>query len=78
MATDFQNQFQEAMREAEMADLKKQVDDMAQRYSRTTIRSKDVRTDVERVGKDVEKSLVSQPTPTEKAGRAGAGGAALR
>ena len=30
MAADFQNQFQEAMREAEMADLKKQVDDMAQ------------------------------------------------
>ena len=26
---DFQNQFQEAMREAEMTDLKKQVDDMA-------------------------------------------------
>ena len=32
MAADFQNQFQEAMREAEMADLKKQVDDMAQRH----------------------------------------------
>ena len=30
MASDFQNQFQEAMREAEMADLKKEVDDMAQ------------------------------------------------
>ncbi len=30
MASDFQNQFQEAMREAEMTDLKKQVDDMAQ------------------------------------------------
>jgi sec-independent protein translocase protein TatB len=29
MASDFQNQFQEAMREAEMADLKKDVDDMA-------------------------------------------------
>ena len=32
MATDFQNQFQEAMREAEMADLKKQVDDMARDF----------------------------------------------
>ena len=30
MAADFQNQFHEAMREAEMADLKKEVDDMAQ------------------------------------------------
>src|SRR5205823_8710129 len=29
MASEFQSQFQEAMREAEMADLKKQVDDMA-------------------------------------------------
>jgi sec-independent protein translocase protein TatB len=28
MATEFQNQFHEAMREAEMADLKKQVDDI--------------------------------------------------
>jgi sec-independent protein translocase protein TatB len=30
MAADFQNQFQEAIREAEMADLKKQVDEMTQ------------------------------------------------
>src|SRR5215467_10440573 len=29
MASDFQGQFQEAMREAEMADLKKHVDDIA-------------------------------------------------
>src|SRR5215471_11450774 len=28
MASEFQNQFHEAMREAEMADLKKQVDDL--------------------------------------------------
>src|SRR6266705_4956195 len=36
MATEFQNQFQEAMREAEMTDLKKQVDEMtsqAQSYA---------------------------------------------
>ena len=32
MAADFQGQFQEAMREAEMADLKKQVDDIAARH----------------------------------------------
>jgi sec-independent protein translocase protein TatB len=31
MASEFQGQFQEAMREAEMADLKKEVDDMAAR-----------------------------------------------
>ena len=28
MASEFQGQFQEAMREAEMADIKKQVDEM--------------------------------------------------
>jgi sec-independent protein translocase protein TatB len=58
MAGEFQNQFQEAMREAEMADLKKQVDDMA-----SDIKNydplKEVRTDVETMGKDIEKSFVT-------------------
>jgi sec-independent protein translocase protein TatB len=62
MAADFQNQFQEAMREAEMADLKKQVDDMAQ-----DIKSydplKDVRADVESIGGDLKKSLDSPAEP---------------
>ena len=53
MASDFQHQFQEAMREAEMTDLKKQVDDMAH-----DIKNYDplqgVRTDVEAIGKDIE------------------------
>jgi sec-independent protein translocase protein TatB len=56
MAADFQNQFQEAMREAEMADLKKQVDDIAH-----DIKSydplKDVRADVEAADKDIQSSL---------------------
>jgi sec-independent protein translocase protein TatB len=56
MAADFQSQFQEAMREAEMADLKKQVDDIAH-----DIKSydplKDVRADVEAAGKDIQSSL---------------------
>jgi sec-independent protein translocase protein TatB len=56
MAADFQNQFQEAMREAEMADLKKQVDDIAH-----DIKSydplKDVRSGVEAAGKDIQSSL---------------------
>jgi sec-independent protein translocase protein TatB len=60
MAADFQGQFQEAMREAEMADLKKQVDDIAH-----DIKSydplKDVRTDVEAAGKDIQTSL-ERPT----------------
>jgi sec-independent protein translocase protein TatB len=56
MAADFQNQFQEAMREAEMADLKKQVDDIAH-----DIKSydplKDVRSDIEAAGRDIQSSL---------------------
>src|ERR1700733_4900791 len=56
MAADFQNQFQEAMREAEMSDLKKQVDGIAH-----DIKSydplKDVRADVEATGKDIQSSL---------------------
>jgi sec-independent protein translocase protein TatB len=60
MATEFQNQFQEAMREAEMADLKKQVDDMAQGVKEDFTKLdplKDVRDDVESIGKDIDKDL---------------------
>jgi sec-independent protein translocase protein TatB len=64
MAADFQNQFQEAMREAEMADLKKQVDDMAHDIKNYDP-LKDVRSDVESsvaaVNKDIESSLASTP-----------------
>jgi sec-independent protein translocase protein TatB len=56
MAADFQNQFHEAMREAEMADLKQQVDDMA-----SSIKNydplKDARADVEAIGKDLDNSV---------------------
>ncbi|MGB7177578.1 MAG: Sec-independent protein translocase protein TatB [Xanthobacteraceae bacterium] len=56
MAAEFQNQFQEAMREAEVADLKKQVDDMAH-----DIKSydplKSAREDVENIGKELNKDL---------------------
>ena len=71
MAADFQNQFQEAMREAEMADLKKQVDDIA-----TDIKQydplKDVRSDLENTGKDIQASLESPALMT--AGDADAAG----
>jgi sec-independent protein translocase protein TatB len=60
MAAEFQNQFQEAIREAEMADLKKQVDDMA-RDVKDIDPLKGVRDDIESVGKDVERSLGSAP-----------------
>ena len=60
MAADFQNQFQEAMREAEVADLKKQVDDMAH-----DIKSydplKSAREDVENIGKDLDKDFAKKP-----------------
>src|SRR5271156_2072767 len=60
MATEFQNQFQEAMREAEMTDLKKQVDDLAQGVKQDFAKIdplKDVREDVESIGKDIQKDL---------------------
>jgi sec-independent protein translocase protein TatB len=63
MAAEFQGQFQEAMREAEMADLKKQVDDMASDLT-SLDPLKSVREDVESVGKDIEKSL-AEPKATE-------------
>jgi sec-independent protein translocase protein TatB len=56
MAAEFQGQFQEAMREAEMADLKKQVDDMASDLTNLDP-LKSVRDDVEGMGKEIEKSL---------------------
>jgi sec-independent protein translocase protein TatB len=62
MAADFQNQFQEALREAEMADLKKQVDDIAQDV-RNYDPLKDVRDDFHAVGNEVERSLERAPGP---------------
>jgi sec-independent protein translocase protein TatB len=62
MAADFQNQFQEAMREAEMADLKKQVDDIAQDV-KSFDPLKDVRSDLEATGKEIERSLEAKPEP---------------
>jgi sec-independent protein translocase protein TatB len=60
MAADFQNQFNEAMREAEMADLKKQVDDMAHDFTSFDPIG-DVKKDVEAMGKDFEASLDGKP-----------------
>ena len=60
MAADFQNQFHEAMREAEMADLKKQVDDLAQDFTHFDP-LKSVRDNVEGIGNDLKKSLDPAP-----------------
>ena len=65
LAADFQNQFHEAMREAEMADLKKQVDDMA-----TGIKEydplKEVRADVESIGKNLDESIKGPDKPADQ------------
>jgi sec-independent protein translocase protein TatB len=63
MAADFQGQFQEAMREAEMADLKKQVDDLA-RGVKNYDPLKDVKADVEAAGRDIQASLEQKPDTT--------------
>jgi sec-independent protein translocase protein TatB len=65
LAADFQNQFHEAMREAEMADLKKQVDDVASDIKQYDP-LKDVRSDVEAIGKDLDNSVKSPDKATDQ------------
>jgi sec-independent protein translocase protein TatB len=63
MATEFQNQFQEAMREAEMADLKKQVDEMtsqAQSYTNFDPVG-EVRREFESAQRQVESAIADKP-----------------
>jgi sec-independent protein translocase protein TatB len=60
MAAEFQSQFQEAMREAEMADLKKSVDDMASDLKNFDP-LKDVKSDLEATGKEIQSSLEAKP-----------------
>jgi sec-independent protein translocase protein TatB len=78
LAADFQNQFHEAMREAEMADLKKQVDDMAQvaQDIKQYDPLKDVRADVEAIGKDLDESVKSLDKAADKDAAEGADSAA--
>src|SRR5947208_16936679 len=65
MAGDFQNQFNEAMREAELADLKKEVDDMASQASKMAHFDPldDVRKEIESAQRDIEDSVRKIPTP---------------
>lgn len=62
MAGEFQGQFQEAMREAEMADLKKQADDLTSSVSNFT--SYDPMADVR---KGIESVSTSEPAATDAA-----------
>src|SRR5262247_1799726 len=63
MASEFQSQFQEAMREAEMADLKKQVDDMtsqAQSYANFDPVG-EVRRELESTQQQIESAMAEKP-----------------
>jgi sec-independent protein translocase protein TatB len=63
MAGEFQNQFHDAMREAELADLKKEVDEMAAQaavYSNFDPLS-DVRKEMETAKRDIESAVGDKP-----------------
>jgi sec-independent protein translocase protein TatB len=69
MASEFQGQFQEAMREAEMADLKKQVDDMtsqAQSYANFDPIG-EVRRELESTQQQIESAVATEPPPNPAA-----------
>jgi sec-independent protein translocase protein TatB len=72
MAADFQRQFEQELRDSEFADLKKQVDDVQQNI-KSYDPLKDVRSDVDAIGKDLQTSLEhgASPTSTENVGTAG-------
>jgi sec-independent protein translocase protein TatB len=64
MASEFQNQFQEAMREAEMVDLKKQVDEMtsqAQSYANFDPVG-DVKRQLESTQQQIESAMTAEPS----------------
>lgn len=65
MASEFQGQFQEAMREAELADLKKEADKLTE-----SAMSMNPLTQVEKIGDDLQKAL---DTPSTAAPDVGAG-----
>src|SRR6202035_1471345 len=69
MAGDFQNQFHDAMREAELADLKKEVDDMAAQaanYSNFDPLA-DVRKEMESAQRDIESAVADKPAAASPA-----------
>jgi sec-independent protein translocase protein TatB len=64
MASEFQNQFQEAMREAELHDLKKEVDDLSSQASKMANFDplEDVRREVESAQYGIENAMSGDPT----------------
>src|SRR5262249_53905317 len=66
LAPEFQNQFQEARREAEMAELKKQVDDMtsqAQSYASFDPVA-EVRRELDSTQQQIESAMADKPAAT--------------
>jgi sec-independent protein translocase protein TatB len=70
MAGEFQNQFHDAMREAELHDLKKEVDEMKATYTKFDPLS-DVRKDMEAAQREIETAVAGtaaeRPTPSTSA-----------
>src|SRR5262245_11881066 len=62
MANDFQNQFNEAMREAEMADLKKQVDTLTSSYDPIETARREMESAME--DKPAASTATTAPEPT--------------
>jgi sec-independent protein translocase protein TatB len=74
MASEFQNQFQEAMREAELAELKKQVDDMtsqAQSYASFDPVA-EVRRELDSTQQQIESAMADKPGAPPAAAEASA------
>jgi sec-independent protein translocase protein TatB len=69
MAGDFQNQFHDAMREAELADLKKEVDEMAKKASSFTEFDPvaDVRREFEDTQRQIENAVKDPLVPQQQA-----------
>jgi sec-independent protein translocase protein TatB len=75
MAGDFQNQFHDAMREAELADLKKEVDEMAAQASHYANIDPlaDVRKEMESAQRDIEGAVADTPAAQSAAASEPAG-----
>lgn len=73
MASEFQSQFQDAMREAELADLKKEVDEMTSQASRFDPFS-ETRSEMDKTQREIETALAGTPAADAEASRAPSAG----
>jgi sec-independent protein translocase protein TatB len=69
MASDFQGQFQDAMREVELAELKKEVDEMTSQASRYANLDPlaEARTEMDKTQREVESALAGTPAANTEA-----------